>query len=360
MAAAVAPLHTTVLISGETGVGKELLARHIHAMSRAGKEGGKFVAVNCAAVPEDLFEGMFFGTAPGAFTGSRDTTGFFSQAHGGTMFLDEIADLSQRHQAKLLRVVEDGVYRALGAAENKISTARLLVSAIALPSDFREALLHRLAGFSIVLPPLRERDGDIDGLIEAFLGNDRDGLARPGLKLSDEARLAIHAYCWPGNIRELKGKLHRGAIVCGEREISSLDMDMPGSNPTQATASDYVGTRDAQWRARHQTIGAVEFPPFPSLLRPLPTLAELQQGMSKFLSLKMVNAVIPAGGSHLLEELTAQIFDAALERCDGSAQKACLLLGCGRQTVYRHIEIAREKERLSQSGQPPIRIGPLV
>jgi DNA-binding NtrC family response regulator len=199
-----------VLITGETGTGKELAARAIHRLSPL--VGGPFVGHNCAATPPELFESQFFGHRRGAFTGAdRDQCGLFEQAHAGVLFLDELECLGAAHQAKLLRVLDDGELRPVGAREAKRVSVRLLSATNRDPERLgaegllREDLYYRLRGMEIRLPPLRERSEDIPALVRHFLRG-------MGAQIEEEATSGLARHPWPGNVRELRNAV-RGAAA---------------------------------------------------------------------------------------------------------------------------------------------------
>jgi len=209
----------TVLIVGETGTGKELFARGIHAASARAAE--PFVAINCAAIPETLLESELFGHEPGAFTDARALKrGLFEVAGTGTVFLDEVAELPLKLQAKLLRVVEDRRFRRLGGSEEQALTARIVagtntsLEAAVADNRFRADLFYRLNVAHIELPALRERDGDISILAHYFVKRHADSEDRPNLRLGQDSVSALERHRWPGNIRELKNVIERAVVVC--------------------------------------------------------------------------------------------------------------------------------------------------
>ncbi len=215
----VAGTDATVLILGESGTGKELIARAIHAGSR--RIGGPFVPVNCAAIPETLIETELFGHERGAFTGaSQSKPGLFKAAHGGTLFLDEIGELAPPAQARLLRALQDGEVRAVGAASAYRVDVRVLAAThrdlahMVADGGFREDLYFRLRVIEIRLPPLRERGGDVDLLIDQMLPAVAARLGREQLSISAAARAQLRGHSWPGNVRELANCLERAAILC--------------------------------------------------------------------------------------------------------------------------------------------------
>jgi two-component system response regulator HydG len=224
----VAPSEATVLLTGESGTGKEVIARAIHELSRRGSR--PLVAVNCAALSETLLESELFGHEKGAFTDAVERKlGWFEVAEGGSIFLDEVAELRPSTQAKLLRVLEDRRFHRLGGSTVIESDARVIaatnkdLSAAIAASSFREDLFYRLNVFPIALPPLRERLEDLDELTLHFL--DRTSYAGPGL--DEAARGALAAYDWPGNLRELRNVIERAVILAGDGPITPAELHVP-------------------------------------------------------------------------------------------------------------------------------------
>jgi DNA-binding NtrC family response regulator len=232
-----------VFISGESGTGKELVARTIH--ETGSRKSGKFVAVNCGAIPDNLLESELFGYARGAFTGAaRDKVGLIEDADGGTFFLDEIGDLTFPLQAKLLRVLEDGAIRRLG--ETRIRTVDVRwVSATHKDLDkevrearFREDLYYRLKIIPIELPPLRERTDDLLPLINHFAERYAREMRRPRPYFSPGALEMLFHYPWPGNVRELQNEVQRSFIMAGENNLIREEFLSPKINPRKETYSD--------------------------------------------------------------------------------------------------------------------------
>ena len=209
----------TVLLVGETGTGKELFARGIHAASARAAE--PFVAINCAAIPETLLESELFGHEPGAFTDARTLKrGLFEVAQGGTVFLDEVAELPLKLQAKLLRVVEDRRFRRLGGSEERALSARIIagtnssLETAVTDNRFRADLFYRLNVVRLELPALREREGDIPLLAHYFVKRHAESEGRENLRLAQDSVSALERHRWPGNIRELKNVIERAVVVC--------------------------------------------------------------------------------------------------------------------------------------------------
>ena len=213
----VAPRDTTVLILGESGTGKDLVARAIHTASTRAKQ--PFVVINCAAIPEPLLEAELFGYTKGAFTGAAQSRiGRIHAAHGGTLFLDEIGDMPYPLQSKILRFLEQGEVQRIGGTDTLKVDCRVMAATnadlkkLAKQNHFREDLYYRLAIFPIALPPLRSRMEDLDALSHMFLARFSAGAA-----LSQGARQLLHTHDWPGNVRELRNVLERASIFAQAR-----------------------------------------------------------------------------------------------------------------------------------------------
>jgi transcriptional regulator with GAF, ATPase, and Fis domain len=227
---------TTVLLLGESGTGKEVVARLLHRGSS--RNGGPFVALNCAALPEQLLEAELFGYERGAFTGATQSKpGQLEQAAGGTLFLDEVAEMSQAAQAKFLRVLQEREFQRLGGTRVLRTDARVIAATnrdlqrAMAQGQFREDLYYRLNVFAIRLPPLRDRRDDVLPLSEAFLLELGRGLGRPPGGISKPARQLLVEYPWPGNVRELRNILERAAILCDGGLITPehLALTMPAA-----------------------------------------------------------------------------------------------------------------------------------
>ena len=227
--ARVAPTNARVLITGENGTGKELVARALHRLST--RSDSPLIEVNCAAIPEELIESELFGHVRGSFTGaSEDRRGKFEEADGATLFLDEIGDMSARTQAKVLRALQEGRFTRVGSTRPIASDARILsatnknLSAEIQRGQFREDLFFRLAVVPIDVPPLRERTEDIPVLARHFLEQASQRFGRRPKRLSASALEALQAYRWPGNVRELKNLIERLMILSPNPEIGPKEL----------------------------------------------------------------------------------------------------------------------------------------
>jgi len=257
LATQVAATDTTVLLQGESGTGKEVIARFLHRASpRAGRP---YVALNCAALPEQLLESELFGYERGAFTSAAHAKpGQIEMAAGGVLFLDEVAEMSLSSQAKFLRVLQEREYQRLGGTKLLAADIRVIAAtnrdlrACIERGTFREDLYYRLQVFEIRLPPLRERPEDLIPLTEAFLADLSQGFARPPAGVSREARERLLEYAWPGNVRELRNVLERAAILCDGGLIGAEHLTLPAprvASPDRAP----VATSTAASPARSHT-----------------------------------------------------------------------------------------------------------
>ncbi len=227
--AKIADYKTTVLVTGESGVGKELVARALHL--RNARKGGPFIAVNCGAIPENLLESELFGHKRGAFTdATQDRRGLFEEATGGTLFLDEIGELPLALQVKLLRVLEDESIRRLGDARDIKVDVRIVAATHrdllneTKAGRFREDLYYRLNVLPIHVPALRERRDDIPLLIDHFIQRNNGRLGTSTRGLDTEARRLLYEYSWPGNVRELENTIERAMVLCESDQIIASDL----------------------------------------------------------------------------------------------------------------------------------------
>ncbi|CRM79643.1 MULTISPECIES: sigma-54 interaction domain-containing protein [unclassified Pseudomonas] len=306
-----APSEANTLIIGETGTGKELVARHIHHLSRRGRE--PFVAVNCGAFAETLVESELFGHEKGAFTGATtQKAGWFEAANGGTLFLDEIGDLPLNMQVKLLRVLQEREVVRLGSRTPIPINVRLVAATnvnladAVVAGNFREDLFYRLHVATIRLPPLRERPGDILPLAEFFLEEhcQRLGYNRATLSIDAERKLLEHS--WPGNIRELENAIHHALLVCRNQLVQPPDLhlvDMRSSGIRQEEAT--------------HTPAALSGP------------VDLETAL---------NALFEQNIPDLYEHIEETIFRAAYRYCHGNQLQTGRLLNISRNIVRARLE----------------------
>ena len=258
LARAASRVDATVLLQGESGTGKEIFARAIHGES--GRANGPFVPINCAALPETLLESELFGYEEGSFTGAKrgGKQGIFEFASGGTVFLDEIGELPGHLQAKLLRVLQEGRVRRVGAREEIPVDVRVIAATnrnlrqMVVERQFRDDLYYRLNVIPVVIPPLRERREDIDALIQHLLAKWSGRFGRSVPTVSDEARRRLREYPWPGNVRELENVVERAIALAAEGEILAEHLMLEGGGggpapaPTQGKLKDRLAEVERQ------------------------------------------------------------------------------------------------------------------
>jgi DNA-binding NtrC family response regulator len=297
IAEAAARLDSTVILTGESGTGKDVLARFIH--SRSARGDSPLITINCGALPESLFESEFFGHEKGAFTGATAMKrGLIEAADGSTLFLDEIGDLPAPMQVKLLHFLEQGRFRRVGSTRDRASDVRIIAATNRrLAEDvrqgrFRTDLFYRLNVISLHVPPLRDRREDIPALIDHFVALYRERFQRPALSLSEAARQRLETFNWPGNVRELRNTIERAAALSESDEIEATQFAQLIDHK-EASASDasqtVVTTTDAD--------------------APTRTLDELER-------------------QHILR---------VLEETDGNRERAAIILGISARTLYRKL-----------------------
>jgi DNA-binding NtrC family response regulator len=266
----VAPTDATVFIHGESGTGKELVAQAIHRESA--RANGPFVPVNCGAIPNDLVEAELFGHVKGAFTGATATSeGLIMEAHGGTLFLDEIGELPPSTQVKLLRAIQEKEVRPVGGKDTRRANVRFVAASnkdlkqAVARKEFREDLYYRLNVINIQVPPLRERDGDVDLLVKHFIGYYRKQIGKRIRNLDANFKNFVKTYHWPGNVRELQNLIERAAILTDSDVLSYDDIsDTPlaiASPPQNSPAGehplsveDYIQSIVKQYQSTHTEI----------------------------------------------------------------------------------------------------------
>jgi two-component system NtrC family response regulator len=250
-----AEFKATVLLQGESGTGKEVLARALHSMSSRAQK--PFVAINCAAIPENLLESELFGHEKGAFTGAvKQTPGKFETANGGTLFLDEIGDMPLALQAKLLRFLQERVVERIGGREQIPVDVRVVcatnrdVTAIIQAGQFRQDLYYRVSEVTVQIPPLRERDGDTLVIAQHLLEDRSRRHGRVLRSFAPDAIRALQDYPWPGNIRELENKINGAVIMAEGKQVTAADLGLADSG----RETEFLNLRMARQRAESQAI----------------------------------------------------------------------------------------------------------
>jgi two-component system response regulator AtoC len=305
-AARVAQTETTVLLTGESGTGKEVVARFIHQGSR--RKNGPFVAINCAALPDQLLESELFGHERGAFTGAvASKPGRIEQANGGVLFLDEVGEMAPTVQAKLLRVLEEREFMRLGSTRSSRADIRVVAAtnrdlqAAMRRGAFREDLYYRLSVFEIALPPLRDRLDDILELADAFLAEIGGAVGKPPAGIAREAKDQLLTYPWPGNVRELRNAIERAVILADGGYIKTEHLPLNVPRESAAVSGEDTGTA----------------------------------------------AALPPGGVNL-EDLERSLVAKALLQARYNKTRAAKLLGLTRAQLYSRIE----KYGLAETSQP--------
>lgn len=288
-----------VLVAGESGTGKELVARAIHAESKRAE--GPFIAVNCAGIPPELLESELFGHAAGAFTGAqRARKGLFAEADGGTLLLDEIGEMPLEMQSKLLRILQDGRVRPVGANREEHVDVRIIAATNrdleidVQDGSFREDLFYRLETFMLKVPALRERGDDIELLTAHYINRYNTRLQRNVHGITPAALAQLKQYTFPGNVRELSNAIERAVTFCHDQEldVQHLPDRMRDGHPVQELRQDH----------------------------------------------NLPSALFDGDKLPSLDELEQRYIEYVLERVDGNKRRAAELLGIGRRTLYRRLE----------------------
>jgi sigma-54-specific transcriptional regulator len=310
--ARLAPSDATVLITGETGTGKELVARQLHRRSQ--RHGGPFVAVNCAALPEQLVESELFGHERGAFTGAvTQRKGWFETANGGTLFLDEIGDLPLGTQVKLLRVLQEREINRVGGREavpidlRFVAATNVHLEGAVLAGRFREDLFYRLNVAQLMLPPLRERPGDILPLAQHFIRLYQERMGLGMVTLSEEAVQALINYPWPGNIRELENAVQHALLVMRDNVARPPDFNLTGFR-----------LAEPQPRTAHAASPSTA---------PTPAVPDELE--------RVLKTIFAAGGGSLYANIEETVIRVAYEYCGRNQVQAAQLLGISRN-ILRH------------------------
>ena len=283
LAEQVAPSEASILITGESGTGKEVMARHVHDKSRRANKA--FVAVNCAAIPENLLESELFGHEKGAFTGAvARRIGKFEEAEGGTLLLDEISEMDVRLQAKLLRAVQERQIDRVGGTKpiklniRIIATSNRDLQEAVKAGEFREDLFFRLNVVNLCVPPLRERPADIQIIATHFASKYADLNHMPDRKINADAMKQLTAHNWPGNVRELENAIHRSVLLATGDDISPAAVLLPdGSGHLTGTAATYAEPTDAADASVFAAMGGAEPDPDTAAKMVGKTVAEVER-----------------------------------------------------------------------------------
>ncbi len=314
-----------VLIEGETGVGKELIARIIQGTGeRAGKP---FVTVNCGAIPPNLVESVLFGHKKGAFTGAvADQAGKFAEAHGGTLFLDEVGELPLETQVKLLRALQEGEIEPVGASRPERVNVRVISATnrrllnLAKSGEFREDLFYRLNVFPIYVPPLRERREDLPALVAHFIARFSAEAGKRVLGTSPAAMELLQAYDWPGNVRQLENAVYRAIVLTDGAFLESQDFPQIV----------------AQSSGREEALRAVEQSPAPAA--PIHIDAVLPRQRVEIISEPAPDRFLAASGElRALAEIERAAIAFAIDHHGGRMSRVARALGIGRSTLYRKL-----------------------
>lgn len=349
----VAPIDLSVLVTGESGSGKEFFPKIIHNFGA--RKHAKYIAVNCGAIPEGTIDSELFGHEKGSFTGAVSTRkGYFEEADGGTIFLDEVAELPLTTQARLLRVLETGEFLKVGSSQVQKANVRVvaatnvdLLKAVA-EGRFREDLYYRLSTVQINVPPLHDRGHDILLLARKFASDFAEKYMTPQITFSEDARRMMLLYRWPGNVRQLKNVVEQAALFDAGEEITAARLSefMPHSSETSLTRRPSTPTYESEREMLWHTIL--------SLRSELQALRRTMSGRSAdveetsevaALSIPKGNSVVPYSEPEFtpyepasLEENERQAIIQALERCGGVRKRAAKELNISERTLYRKIK----------------------
>ena len=346
--------HVTVLITGESGSGKELVARALHKHSP--RSGGPFVAINTAAIPKDLLESELFGHERGAFTGAQTTRrGRFEQADGGTLFLDEIGDMPLDLQTRLLRVLSDGQFYRVGGHQPLKANVRVIAATHQNLEErvrqgaFREDLFHRLNVIRLRLPPLRERKEDIPAMARAFLARSARELGVEAKRLTDAAQQRLMAFAYPGNVRQLENICHWITVMAPAQVVEAKDlppelldapaMALPETPAFAATtaAAPAASAMGADRPAATSAVAEAGRGPQPSMAPSEAAAGDWVAGVDR-----EVRTLLAAGEPSVWDALSrrfeARMIQAALEVTRGRRIEAAQRLGIGRNTITRKIQ----------------------
>ena len=354
----IAGTNLSVLITGESGVGKEVIPKIIHAFSP--RKHNNYIAINCGAIPEGTIESELFGHEKGSFTGANEARkGYFEAADKGTIFLDEVGELPLPTQARLLRVLESGEFIRVGSSKAQKTDVRVIAASNInfMHAMFREDLYYRLNAVPIYIPPLRERKGDIHLLFMKFALDFADKYKMPAVRLEPDARTLLEAYRWPGNIRQLKNVAEQISVLESNRQVSAdvlkkyLPVDEPNRLPVRNCDSGTAGNiqdRDIIFKMLFQLREEVD--ELKAMIgRPdsnVPEIPQVHALPAKLSDIPDFSIVVPSAEvGPVKEETPLTIHDMnddmirkALEKHEGRRKAAAAELGISERTLYRKIK----------------------
>ena len=345
----VAPTNLSVLVTGESGVGKEVIPQIIHQYSA--RKHNVYLALNCGGIPEGTIDSELFGHEKGSFTGAIETRkGYFEEADGGTLFLDEVAELPLSTQVRLLRVLQTGEFIKVGSAKVQKTNVRVvaatninLLNAIR-DGKFREDLYYRLCTVPITIPPLRERKGDIHLLFKKFALDFADQNMVPAIRLTPEAQELLRSYRWPGNVRQLQSVVGRLSVLETNRLVTAevlaryLPSEGASSLPvrTGEAGADYLSDRDIIVKVLYQMRHDID-----DIKARLDGLAEEPEPVSNphlLISPEDVHSSADTQEPVSIQDVSAELIRKALERHGGRRKPAAEELGISERTLYRKIK----------------------
>lgn len=354
----VAPTDLSVLIAGESGVGKEIIPRVIHDCSPRRRE--KYFAINCGAIPEGTIDSELFGHEKGSFTSAiGESVGYFGAANKGTLFLDEVGELPLATQARLLRVLETGEYLRVGGQEVRKTDVRIVAAtnvnlrkAIS-EGRFREDLYYRLNTIEVQMPPLRDRGEDIILLFRLFAMQMSEKYRLPRIQLTDGAKQVMMKYKWPGNVRQLKNVTEQISVLSQKREIDVQDLlqfvpidqestELATIAPQNGGSRTYESEREMLFKILYEMRGSVS-----DLRREVSSLRKQMNDAQGTMPVQAYPAVQPLApyAQEIAEPENLNISDwnktsleKALERCNGNRKKAAQMLGISDRTLYRRLK----------------------
>ncbi len=364
----IAGTNLSVLITGESGVGKEVIPKIIHAHSP--RKHNNYIAINCGAIPEGTIESELFGHEKGSFTGANEARkGYFEVADGGTIFLDEVGELPLSTQVRLLRVLETGEFIRVGSSKTQKTDVRVIAAsnvnfmhAISV-GKFREDLYYRLNAVPISIPPLRERKGDIHLLFMKFALDFADKYKMPAVRLTPDARVLLESYRWPGNVRQLKNVAEQISVLENNRHITPevlatyLPSDDAHSLPVSngGSASDFVADRDILFKMIMQLrneidqlrdmIQGTDIPTEdsnylvqPKLPPPGGTMPTITGYPTPIKEIQIEAQPQPEEGPKTLQDMSEDLIRKTLEKHNGKRKLAAEELGISERTLYRKIK----------------------